>query len=1080
MAEKKSIYLIYLEDDKAIAQNIKDYLLTQNADSNVQIAVNDREDSTLVEADIILLIISEDSLKSQRVMGEFKEGLDLEKEIIPVLIKNRTTKSFKTYLPAGIKSDRFFVFDQELSILYKHLNELIVKIDAKAANLDLSQESLQDTTNVESESFLNTSFEIDTFDRLPRNEKLNQQTEEKFVLLVYASPDKDIAERFANFLNERNLSVQKYNYLVEIKNILDTLAPKNDVRAVIVLVSNEAASQEQILDQIIIQASRVGKPIFSILLKDRFQGRLSDLPSLLRSYQFFRLETKPEQRLWAGFLQFYDILRKFLNLAIAPDSQYDFGPIAQSTVPIPLPFPDTDKLRRLYLQLAAGLIIITILATILITNRFEDNQRQNNTFRQTRNAGSTQTYVAGISMAGGTETATLTDTFLPPSSTPSPTFTLTPSPTATVPAVPSLTARVDNISPPNSAPNGGCYATLAIEVTGRATITATIYVGNGAADRVVGTAIFPLGVSAYTVTLGDIEDFIDDIIRIETEYGESINVQATCIPIFTETPIPTFTRTPTPTNTRISTVDVTPSITEPSATNINTVVESSNCFGTLPSRLVVGVQGRVAIGLPIYIRTAPSVDGSRIAEIPSGAVFMVVAGPICDEVSQLRWWQVEYDGIVGFIGEGDDSSYWLEPVQRPTPSANPIKTFTPTAISGGNSTTLVNTGSSYRVAFDILDESGNKLGQGEAYLYAPSEMQNDETVEIRLDIEITQPEPAFAETFAFVPSATPDIRPTEMRVDTPTPPPLADAGFIPEIYEYMGARLEGRGIDQFSVRAEPENPLQTIQLQGTTRWQWFLTATEDTTFDVHELEVVIYYEKTRVDQQQLLPSEEFTHDVSTLTFKLRVVEPEKTVLQEIGDTIEGAATWVQVLAGMVGGLTVIGGGGYSIYRAYQGRKRRQHENIVKNLPPDVFISYRREDSRGSAGRLYDHLITPQTRKVVFRDVDNIAPGENFEAAIEKAIRECNVVLVVIGKKWLTVKKNKQRRLDDPKDYVRLEVATALQQKKTVIPVLVDGAKMPTENDLPDVLKPLAICNAVELRDSTFKQDIAGLLEKLSQ
>lgn len=143
----------------------------------------------------------------------------------------------------------------------------------------------------------------------------------------------------------------------------------------------------------------------------------------------------------------------------------------------------------------------------------------------------------------------------------------------------------------------------------------------------------------------------------------------------------------------------------------------------------------------------------------------------------------------------------------------------------------------------------------------------------------------------------------------------------------------------------------------------------------------------------------------------------------------------------------------------------------------LFISYRRQDSQSAAGRLADDLKErlPETR--IFRDVEAIAPGEDFVAAIDTALAECGVLIAVIGPRWLSVTgQDGQRRLDDPKDYTRLEIATALRRNGVrVIPVLVEGAVMPSAADLPDDLAALARRNAIDLTDKRWQYDL-GLIE----
>jgi hypothetical protein len=145
----------------------------------------------------------------------------------------------------------------------------------------------------------------------------------------------------------------------------------------------------------------------------------------------------------------------------------------------------------------------------------------------------------------------------------------------------------------------------------------------------------------------------------------------------------------------------------------------------------------------------------------------------------------------------------------------------------------------------------------------------------------------------------------------------------------------------------------------------------------------------------------------------------------------------------------------------------------------LFISYRRADSAGYAGRLYDHLSQLVGPDALFMDIDDIPPGEDFVKVIEDAISVCDTVLVVIGPQWTEVTNPQgQRRLDDPYDFVRLEIATALKRDIRVIPVLVGGASMPGPSVLPDTLVLLARRNAVELSDNRFKYDVERLVRSL--
>ncbi len=148
----------------------------------------------------------------------------------------------------------------------------------------------------------------------------------------------------------------------------------------------------------------------------------------------------------------------------------------------------------------------------------------------------------------------------------------------------------------------------------------------------------------------------------------------------------------------------------------------------------------------------------------------------------------------------------------------------------------------------------------------------------------------------------------------------------------------------------------------------------------------------------------------------------------------------------------------------------------------IFISYRRDDSSGYAGRLFDILSTRFGREHTYMDLDTIKGGDNFVAVIEDKVRQCDVLLALIGERWLTItgEDGTTRRLEMSGDFVRLEIAKALERKVRVIPVLVGGATMPHEADLPDDLKSLALHQAMDLRDAHFHADADLLIDLLNR
>jgi hypothetical protein len=147
----------------------------------------------------------------------------------------------------------------------------------------------------------------------------------------------------------------------------------------------------------------------------------------------------------------------------------------------------------------------------------------------------------------------------------------------------------------------------------------------------------------------------------------------------------------------------------------------------------------------------------------------------------------------------------------------------------------------------------------------------------------------------------------------------------------------------------------------------------------------------------------------------------------------------------------------------------------------VFISYRREDSGGFAGRIYDRLTNRLGRENVFFDVDTIPPGRDFVDVLSERVGKCDALLAVIGKHWLSsIDSENHRRLDDPQDFVRIEIEAALSRNVPVIPVLVDGAAMPHPNDLPGSLTKLIRRQAVEVSHARFDSDAERLTEALAQ
>ena len=147
----------------------------------------------------------------------------------------------------------------------------------------------------------------------------------------------------------------------------------------------------------------------------------------------------------------------------------------------------------------------------------------------------------------------------------------------------------------------------------------------------------------------------------------------------------------------------------------------------------------------------------------------------------------------------------------------------------------------------------------------------------------------------------------------------------------------------------------------------------------------------------------------------------------------------------------------------------------------IFINYRRDDSISTAGRLHDRLAQTFGRKNLFMDVDHIPAGVDFVEYLHSQVAACDVFLAVIGPNWLDAKDDDgRRRFDNPDDFVTIEIAAALARNIRVIPVLVDGARTPKADKLPDSVKPLVRRNAVEVRNTHFGRDAEALTQKVRE
>jgi TIR domain-containing protein len=145
----------------------------------------------------------------------------------------------------------------------------------------------------------------------------------------------------------------------------------------------------------------------------------------------------------------------------------------------------------------------------------------------------------------------------------------------------------------------------------------------------------------------------------------------------------------------------------------------------------------------------------------------------------------------------------------------------------------------------------------------------------------------------------------------------------------------------------------------------------------------------------------------------------------------------------------------------------------------VFISYRRADSAGHAGRVHDRLEQEFGPDLLFMDVEAIPLGVDFVKALGEEVAKCEVLLAIIGPGWLDTRDEEgHRRLENPHDFVRIEIAAALKRNIPVIPILPEGTALPKAGQLPDDLKNLILRNGLNVRYASFHRDMGKLIQAL--
>ena len=161
-------------------------------------------------------------------------------------------------------------------------------------------------------------------------------------------------------------------------------------------------------------------------------------------------------------------------------------------------------------------------------------------------------------------------------------------------------------------------------------------------------------------------------------------------------------------------------------------------------------------------------------------------------------------------------------------------------------------------------------------------------------------------------------------------------------------------------------------------------------------------------------------------------------------------------------------------------RNEEFERFMRTSHGTIFISYRRNDEPGYTGRLFERLKQVYGADRLFLDVEGIEPGADAFEVVIRRIAESKALLVIIGSRWLEIDRRGVRRIDNANDYVRVELDEALKKQMLIIPILIQNAKMPTEEELPKTLRRLASRNAIRITHDQFQSDSERLISALRQ
>jgi hypothetical protein len=363
---------------------------------------------------------------------------------------------------------------------------------------------------------------------------------------------------------------------------------------------------------------------------------------------------------------------------------------------------------------------------------------------------------------------------------------------------------------------------------------------------------------------------------------------------------------------------------------------------------------------------------------------------------------------------------------------------------------------------EIIDSILNETISASIAYHAPTEAQIGETFLVELLLN-----PSLSE---------------KQLVDQITDPSTFVTFATVEITPQMKAEIVSPVQEALSILPLHDNPVQLISGTATTRWSWYVTPHER---GDQKLTIIIYRFVRYND-------EDYWREIKTYESNLNV----RVTLASLIQTLD----WKWIIGGIASAILIPG-----FWRWFDKRKNNQEQqkpvrripyiapnsqlnkqptinNLEKEFSGQIFLSYRRSDSADITGRIFDRLVEHYGRDPVFKDVYSIPLGVDFKEYIDQKVGECSVLLAVIGKRWADVRDAAgQRRLDDPDDFVRIEIESALERGIPVIPLLVGDAKMVSEKDLPPSLRKLSYRNGISIRsDPDFHHDMDRLIASLEQ